>query len=152
MSQEKEPYQPVHVTEARGIAERYQKRVVVITAWDEAHGRLHTTTYGVTAQDKLWAAELGELLSKAAGAAPDTRRVHEDFRTVPAAEYKAQVDRLERIRDRLLAACERALEQIRHCDCTNGVTSPMGDIDEGNVWAGETMDQLINAINKAKGD
>jgi hypothetical protein len=52
----------------------------------------------------------------------------------------------------LLAACELALEQLHHCDCSNGVTSPMGDIDEGNVWAGQTADTLLAAIRKAKGE
>ncbi len=51
----------------------------------------------------------------------------------------------------LLEACERALEQLQHCDCSNGVTTPMGDIDEGDVWAVQTQDQLREAIRKAKG-
>jgi hypothetical protein len=50
----------------------------------------------------------------------------------------------------LLPACEKALKQLYHCDCANGVTSDFGDIDEGRVWAGQTRDQLREAIARAK--
>jgi len=51
----------------------------------------------------------------------------------------------------LLAAAKNALETMYRGDFTNGVTSPMGDIDEGDVMAGHDMDRLREAIRKAEG-
>lgn len=50
----------------------------------------------------------------------------------------------------LLALCEEALEQLQHCDCSNGVTTPMGDRDEGRVLAACLEDRLRAAIVEAK--
>jgi len=49
----------------------------------------------------------------------------------------------------LLAAAEQALEQLGHCDCSNGVTSPMGDRDEGEVFALRVKHALEDAIREA---
>jgi len=51
----------------------------------------------------------------------------------------------------LLAAAKDALETMCRGDFTNGVTSPMGDMDEGDVMAGRDMDRLREAIRKAEG-
>ena len=50
----------------------------------------------------------------------------------------------------IINAAERAVEQIDHCDCKNGVTTPMGDVDEGDVWAVRTIDQLREAVRIVK--
>src|ERR1700735_4086932 len=49
-------YVEVPVSAAREIAERFRKDIVIINAWDAVNERMNTTTYGVTEQDKRYAA------------------------------------------------------------------------------------------------
>lgn len=88
-------YQPVPVIAAKGIADAYAKPIVAIVSWDPEHKRVHTTTYGVTAVDKLSAAALGELLATAAGADLTQKESYEDFRTVDAAERARRIEVLQ---------------------------------------------------------
>lgn len=52
-------YQPVPVAAAKEIADNFGKGIVVILAVDQAHGLVHTTTYGSSEADKTVAALLG---------------------------------------------------------------------------------------------
>jgi hypothetical protein len=74
------PYTPVPVTAAATIAREYRKSIVVIAAWDPEHGLLHMTTFGVSPQEKQWAATAGEIVSAALGCSPSEKICFEDFR------------------------------------------------------------------------
>lgn len=86
-------YQPIPVSAAADIAGRYEKDVVVIVAWDRTFEKIHTTTFGITAEDKLAAAELGPILAAAAGAEMTQVHPYEDFR-LDAARLKEENDQL----------------------------------------------------------
>lgn len=73
-------YAPVPVEAARFIADTYAKSVVIVLAWDPVHGQLHTTTYGVDDQSKAWAADGGEIASKALGTMPNQATYFENYR------------------------------------------------------------------------
>lgn len=92
-------YRPIDVEAARSIADRFDKDIIAILAWDRAFNRTHTTTFGKTIADKAGAAMLGEILAKAAGMGPPDVKF-EDFRTRLAAEWAREEDvLLARIRD-----------------------------------------------------
>jgi hypothetical protein len=74
------PYKPIPVAEARTIAEIYDKSIVIIFAWDPVFGMIHTTTFGRSEQEKHWAAEGGEIATRALGALPELKTTFEDFR------------------------------------------------------------------------
>ena len=88
-------YQPVPVAIAEEISFRYAKDVVVIVCYDTEHNMFHTTTYGNSAEDKLHAADLGEVLCEAAGGVLREKVVYEDFR-LNAGRLKEENDRLRR--------------------------------------------------------
>lgn len=93
-------YKPIPSSEAKTIAEKYDKQVVVILAIDRVHEMTHTTTYGVGPEDKLAAASLGDQLPFILGLTEGPRKFFEDFRTTQQAEWKVEKDRLEaRIRE-----------------------------------------------------
>jgi hypothetical protein len=94
MPEPKAPYVPVPVEAARRVAREFSKSVVVIFAWDEAHDRAHTATYGVTPRQKTFAAELGQKFAAAAGCEPLPSETHEDFRNRTEAEAAAEIERL----------------------------------------------------------
>jgi hypothetical protein len=73
-------YKQVPVALAKAIADQFDKKAVVILAWDERHGLLHTTTYGDAAAYKVFAAAMGERLATAAGADLSAKESFEDFR------------------------------------------------------------------------
>ncbi len=73
-------YKPIPVAEARAIAERFDKSIVIIAAWDPVFGLLHTTTYGGTEAEKHWAADGGEKVRVALGAIEELSVCFEDFR------------------------------------------------------------------------
>ena len=73
-------YKPVPVSAAERIATEFDKRIVVINAWDANHRLMHTTTFGRTASEKLLAASLGESTAEACGAATREKIQYEDFR------------------------------------------------------------------------
>ncbi len=66
--------------EAAAIAGKFAKEVVVILCWDRAFNMGHTTSFGVTAEDKLLAADMADEASEAAGFITSQKRVYEDFR------------------------------------------------------------------------
>ena len=57
-------YIPVPVPAAKQIAEEYDKDQVLIICADTAHDKLHFTSYGVTATDKLEAGRAIMLVKK----------------------------------------------------------------------------------------
>lgn len=93
-------YVPVPVAAARQIAAEYEKQVVAIVSLDRPHVRVHVTTFGETAEDKLAASNLGDLLAKAAGLDVVLQTPYEDFRDRTAAgwavERQAMIDLLNR--------------------------------------------------------
>ena len=50
-------YKPVPPAEAKVLAERYDKSIVIIFAWDPVFGMVHTTTWGASALEADKAAE-----------------------------------------------------------------------------------------------
>lgn len=82
-------YKPVPVEAAKKIAEEFDKQQVVIIAVDHPHDQIHTATYGVSAEDKVEAASLGEHLAKQMGLDLTKSVFSEDFRRdYDAAQYK----------------------------------------------------------------
>ena len=62
MSNEK--YKPVSTLVAKRIADEYDKSQVIIICCDAKHDKLHFTTYGKTATEKLDAARASNLIKK----------------------------------------------------------------------------------------
>lgn len=83
-------YTPVPVEVAREIGGRYAKQIVVVMSWDDTCGRFHTTTWGLSARHKEWAAELGVQLARAAGADLGRAEHFEDFRCPSASAQNAE--------------------------------------------------------------
>lgn len=92
-------YLPVPVDVAREISNRFEKSIVVIISFDEAHQLTHTTTYGKRAADKIVAAEWGEKFTEASGADLSSKTNYEDFRADPdelmAARYREATELLQ---------------------------------------------------------
>ncbi len=86
-------YLPVPVSFAAEIAERLDKDQVVILSYNRGHNLVHTTTYGRSAFDKCSAADLGDVVSQAAGCDLKKKRIYEDFR-LEAAKLKEENYRL----------------------------------------------------------
>ena len=57
-------YIPVPVPAAKNIADTYNKNQVIVICSDEEHGKIHFTSYGKTAVDKLEAARGSFLIQK----------------------------------------------------------------------------------------
>lgn len=89
-------YIPVPVLAAKAIGEDFEKHVVVVLAWDEAYNLLHTATWGASALQKSQAAALGEVCASAAFTDMSKKKTYEDFRDIPAAEYVAKIEGLEK--------------------------------------------------------
>jgi hypothetical protein len=98
-------YVPVPVDAAREISHRYAKQIVAIIAYDTSHRRLHKTTYGQSAGDKVHAASLGDVLVVAAGYRPDSLgdAALEDFRIRTAADWAVEREHLQVIIAKLAA-------------------------------------------------
>ena len=99
MSEATQPtaYQLVPVDAARQIAEACAKSIIVIASYDPVHGLLHVTTYGVSPQDKEWAAQAGELVAETlAVGARDLWQTFEDYRHLDAGKATARIERLSR--------------------------------------------------------
>jgi len=93
----KTEYLGVPVQKAREIAREFDKQIVIIAAWNHAHKRLHTTTYGVNPTDKISAANGGEMVAKALGMDLGKGEINEDFRTVSAAKNAQLREMADRI-------------------------------------------------------
>ena len=85
-------YQEVPVERAKVIADECNKDIVAVLSWDRESGLLHTTTYGKSATDKIYAAGLGDILAKAAGSDISKAHTFEDFRSMPAAEANEMLE------------------------------------------------------------
>lgn len=72
-------YKPIPVEDAREIAAKYDKTMVVILAWDPKFQVTHTTTYGVSAFEKEQAAAAGEIACQALGGDLSRKSTFEDF-------------------------------------------------------------------------
>lgn len=117
---------PVEV--ARDVARRCDKAMVVIVAYDEVHNRRTVTTYGRSPEQKVAAAEFGDLLMTLDGADPSATR-HEDFRTLDAARNAANVEVLSTAcRSALHAMLSlRAVREGMSDDAIDGVVVAMND-------------------------
>jgi hypothetical protein len=74
-------YKPIPVETARDISKQFDKPVVIILAWDQAHNCCHTVTYGRNPKEKEWAARGGEMATAALGFSVPNKQNFEDFRT-----------------------------------------------------------------------
>lgn len=93
-------YKPIPINEAWRIAQDYRKSHVVIVCYDADHHKTHLTTYGRTAEQKVQAAKLGEILLAATGAnmAKLPGDDEEDFRLqFDAAMYAEAKDLLKQV-------------------------------------------------------
>lgn len=72
-------YIPVPVSAAKEITDQFEKSIAIIATWDQAHGLLHVTTYGVNESEKAWAASGGEIVAKALGSMPDQAIFFENY-------------------------------------------------------------------------
>lgn len=92
-------YRDVPVSVARDIAERYLKSQVVVLVWDSVHEHFHTTTYGIEAADKAAAANLGQIVTAAAGGDLSKSQIFEDYtKKFDAAFYKESLELLAEMR------------------------------------------------------
>lgn len=74
-------YLEVPVKEAKRISDEFDKDVVVILTYNVEHNLFHTTTFGRESdQNKLWAADLGDMMTLQAGADMTQKDVYADFR------------------------------------------------------------------------
>lgn len=85
-------YREVEVSRARTIAKDCHKDIVVILSWDKESGLIHTTTFGESPEDKINAANLGDMLAQAAGADITQATTYEDFRAMPIAKAMELLD------------------------------------------------------------
>ncbi len=85
----KHAYKPVPVATAKSIAEEFDKSIVIIFAHDPVFGHVHTTTYGVGPQNKAWAAQGGEIATKALGGITEAATDFEDYRLTMARKLLA---------------------------------------------------------------
>ncbi len=82
-------YKPVPVEAAREIAEKYDKSIVIVFSHDPVHGLMHTTTYGSDPQNKAWAAQGGEIATRALGGLTELATDFEDYRLAQAKKLLA---------------------------------------------------------------
>lgn len=85
---------PIPVDVARKIARCFRKDLIVVLGYDRSVNRLHTTTYGRLPEEKQLAALCGEVCARALGVNLAETEIYEDFRTRPAAEAAATIERL----------------------------------------------------------
>lgn len=78
MKQSQDGHIPIPVSEARDIAAKYEKDVVIIIALDHKRAIVQTTSFGQTAQDKVIAAKLGLELTSFVGGDITRKTVYED--------------------------------------------------------------------------
>ena len=113
-------YKPVPVAVALAIADHFDKDVVVIFAIDRACDKNHMTTYGKTAENKIQAAVIADLI----GSALDLAGPHEkfeDFRTVDAAKRAEQIQELVAAGQELLDLIDAVPVDARMPDETDRV-------------------------------
>jgi len=89
MTPDPKDYKPVPVEAAKAIAEQYDKSIVIVFAHDPVYGQIHTTTYGSDPQNKAWAAQGGEIATKALGGLTELATDFEDYRLAQARKLLA---------------------------------------------------------------
>lgn len=62
-----EDYIPVPVADAAAIAKARRKDIVCVVSIDVRHDKTHMTTFGISARDKVAAADLGDKIMRALG-------------------------------------------------------------------------------------
>lgn len=103
-------YRAVEVEAAAEIAGRYRKHVVVILAVDREYGMIHTTSYGVGAEDKIEAATIADWVRRRLGDAKQST-MYEDFRGLDVAKLVADNERLSDLYQKERDAAERFLDE-----------------------------------------
>lgn len=94
-------YISVPVEAAAVIAREFSKSQVVIISLDPLHRLVHTTTFGVSASDKVEAARAGDFLAEQLGLDLAQRNYVVDFRDeYQPALYREALDLLKLIRNR----------------------------------------------------
>lgn len=111
------PYLTIPVTVARQIARDFDKQIVIIVAWNHEHKLLHTVTYGTQPNDKISAANGGDIVTKALGMDLSRSKPNEDFRTVDSA-------RNAQLRD----LADRAVHVLRSYQFGNSAPDPAKDL------------------------
>lgn len=92
---------PIPIETAKQLAEQYGMSQILIVAWQRQPAATHVTTFGVTADDKVRAAQAGDLLCKHMLLYDVNRTVHADFRReFDAGLFKESLDLLKLIRNR----------------------------------------------------
>ncbi len=119
-------YAPVPVAMAKSIAESYAKSIVIIFAHDPVFGLVHTTTYGTTPQNKAWAAQGGEIATKALGGLVDLATHFEDYRLEMAQEML-----------KTLKAAWHALKSYEHGNSSPELAAEIAQVIEAQVGKAE---------------
>lgn len=92
---------PIPIEAAQQLAEQYGLSQILVVGWQRQPAVTHITTFGVTADDKVRAAEAGDLLGKHLALYDVNRTVHADFRRdFDAGLFKESLDLLKLIRNR----------------------------------------------------
>lgn len=93
-------HRPIPVEEAKRLAEKYYKTLMVIAGYDPTNHSITRTTYGVTAEDKVRARLMGDTMMINIGAAVESQVSHEDFRDeMNAARLREATELLSTILD-----------------------------------------------------
>lgn len=91
-----EGYRPVSVAAALSIAQAFAKNVVVVVTYDAQFNRMHYTSFGVSAADKVEAARLADRIQLFLHGPDVVPKASADFRRHPFLELVAG----ERVRQR----------------------------------------------------
>ena len=89
-------YKSIPVREAQVLSEKYAKSVIFILGIDTVFTRLHTVTYGVSAQEKEWAAMVGEKLTKFLNPEFQAMESFQDYRTLDQGKMVVYIEQLQR--------------------------------------------------------
>lgn len=119
---------PIPVAAAKSIADEYAKSMVAILGYDPGDGRVYCATYGASAIGKDLAAAMGEIAVAAVGGVLDFNQIFEDFRATPAAESKAEIERLTNERDAL------AKRNVQLREALEALTTRMEEIHENEEY------------------
>lgn len=139
-------YKPIPVEVARKIAETYDKSTVIIIAYDPVHEVFHHSTYGVSAEDKIVAANMGEAISDMIADTPRSK-FFEDFRDLDAAKAKVQIDDIQRKLDSCRSALAKhwlALRSLAEaCDLASDTSMTLKAVgaDLGVLTLGQILEE-----------
>jgi len=98
-------YVPVPVSVAKEVAERCDKQIIIILAWNRPSDMCHLTSYGESPTEKDTAAAFADKLRDMLADDPSAATVFEDFREpTEAAKTKAE-------RDQFLACIKAIIDQ-----------------------------------------